>query len=895
MNLDALGRLVWEKRRPTRGLDPGHAAVMNLPEVCDGLPALVPVESGWAVYSACGPSIAGPLRGAFERALREAEGPAGAGAFDGDELSTVLTDLVAEAVAVSPGAGVVPLLEVVRQVTALLSAPPPDLAVRVAAIRAMPPDEQGAFLGRVAGRIQVRLSVALARLGTAGVRIPALAQAVTGSRFAMLFERGALDIEASLPLLAAVHEQGIPPGTVSAGAAALRTAITGVIERRNAGRGTPDDLGFVLRHIPPDLAERGVSDVARTLLLDPDALAWVLPQLGRFTDAKALVRAGVPQPIARDLVKPEHGLALASALGEVLRELRRWDVISALAAAIAPVADIDGRADRALVVPHAPVHAVVVAVGLGRLRQRSADDGGRQVERTWAEAMQSAPGAIHADLGHCALVVFLDALAAFRFAIRLGSRFGSAPPAVGVGVGEITGGTDGEVVRLGGPAVETALQWLSLSPLPPRTGWDGVQSLGLSGGRLCGHGVAIDAAAADAIEGARHAAGLVGPRDAAPGGDARMPRSLDTFRVFEFDDEVVAMVRVSGVSGGFEAVRFSLPDWVALLDRDSAAALPSQAPVASVQRQQGFRAPAAERIELPAPGAQPPGLAIATQVEPPITVIEPAPPANPFAALASSPAAPAEFAPAPAFDPFAANAAPSRTLVLDVGGDDDFAPPPAQPVPEPPTSVPSPPGAKPAEDEADLEADLAAAGGLDDAADFTSFFLPGVADAPASPPPGGPEIDVDDDPSVMSSDVAFALPPIQPPGPAPEPMPPPAGRPKGIKAAGGGAGGEAELQPRQRRAPQVETELDFNFLLKGYCAFVEGNQVVFGRPYGPRVVDRHAYPHHGDPDEAYRLFLQDKIAEGFAPRTELVGDLPRGVTLAPLELDRLARVGRLLT
>lgn len=890
MNLDALGRLVWEKRRPARGLDPGHAAVMHLPEVCDGLPALVPVESGWAVYSACGPSIQGPLRLAFERALREAEGPAGAGAFDGDDLSAVVTDLVAEAVMVSPGAGVVPLLEVVRQVTALLSAPPPDLAVRVAAIRAMPPEEQGAFLGRLAGRIQVRLSVALARLGTAGVRIPALAQAVTGSRFAMLFERGALDIEASLPLLAAVHEQGIPPATVSAGAVALRTAITGVIERRNAGRGTPDDLGFVLRHIPPDLAERGGADAARALLLDPDALAWVLPQLARFTDAKALVRAGVPQPIARDLVKPEHGLALASALGEVLKELRRWDVISALAAAIAPVADVDGRADRALVVPHAPVHAVVVAVGLGRVRQRGAADG-RQVERIWAEAMESAPGAIHADLGHCALVVFLDALAAFRFALRLGSRFGSAPPAVGVGVGEITGGTDGEVVRLGGPAVETALQWLSLSPLPSRTGWDGIQALGLSGGRLCGHGVAIDAAAADAIEGARHAAGLVGPRDAAPGGDARMPRSLDTFRVFEFDDEVVAMVRVSGVSGGFEAVRFSLPDWVALLDRDSAAALPSQAPIAAVQRQPGFRAPAAERIEMPDPQA--PGLAIATQVEPPITVIEPAPLASPFDAFAAPAAAPQGFSSLPAFDdPFAANAAPPRQLVLDVGGDDEFAPPVAQPVPEP-AAAPAKTAAKPAEEEADLEADLAAAG--DDAADFTSFFLPGVGAAAArGASPGGPEIDVEDDPSVMSSDVAFALPSNQPGAPAP--AAPPAGvRPRGIKAGAGGAGGEGELQPRARRAPHVEAELDFNFLLKGYCAFVEGNQLVFGRPYGPRVVDRHAYPHHGDPDEAYRAFLQDKIAEGFAPRTELVGDLPRGVTLAPLELDRLARVGRLLT
>ena len=365
-----------------------------------------------------------------------------------------------------------------------------------------------------------------------------------------------------------------------------------------------------------------------------------------------------------------------------------------------------------------------------------------------------------------------------------------------------------------------------------------------------------------------------------------MPRSLDTFRVFEFDDEVVAMVRVSGVSGGFEAVRFSLPDWVALLDRDSAAALPSQAPITAVQRQPAFRAPASERIEMPDP--QPPGLSIATQLGSPITVIEPAPPPVAFDPFASPALAPAPSGALPAFDdPFAANAGASRPLVFDVG-DDDFAPRLGHPVPEPlPAPVAKHPG-----DEADLEADLAASSD-EGAGDFTSFFLPGVGNSGPVVTPG-PEIDVEDDPSVLTADVAFTPPsPVQPA--RPNSIPPGATRPKGIKAGGGGAEGEGELQPRVRRAPRVESEMDFNFLLKGYCAFVEGNQLVFGRPYGARVVDRHAYAHHGDPDEAYRAFLQDKIAEGFAPRTELVGDLPRGVTLAPIELDRLARVGRLLS
>ncbi len=917
MNLDALGRLVWERRRPPRGLDAGQAAVVALPEVCDGLPALIPGEASWAIYSACADVLQHPLRSAFERALREAEAPAGAGSPDGDELSVALRALVAEGLSVSPGAGVVPLLEVVRQTAALLSAPPGELSPRIAAIRAMPPEEQGAFLGRFASRMQVRMSAALAALSAAGVRVPALAQAVVGCRFAVLFERGALDLEASLPLLSAVQGTGIPAATVSAGGIALRTAIAGVLDRRGAGRATPEDLGFVLRHVPPDLADRGVADVARALLTDPDALAWMLPQLARFTDVKTLVRAGVAAPLAKDLLKPEHGLALAAALVEVLRELRRWDVISALAASIAPVADVDGRADRALVVPHGPVHAVVVAVGLGMLRRpRPGFDGAAQVERVWAEAVRGIPGCIHVDLGFCALVVFLDALAAFRFALRVGQRFSGEQPPVGVGVGEISGGTDGEVVRLGGPAVESALQWLSLTALPPRAGMDGIHALGLHGGRLCGQGVGIEAAAADAIEGARHAAGLVGPRDAAPGGDARMPRSLDTLRVFEFDDEVVALARVNGVSGGFEAVRFSLADWVALLDRDSAAALPHPAPVAPVQRNMAARSGEVDRIEMPSAQAVAPGVAIATQIEP-FTVIEPAPAPVAFDPFGGDSAEPAGAGAATFSDPFAANAEPQRSLVLDLGGDDDFGPARPQPVPEPEqVRHELLAGGAWREDwlgdgGANLEADIAAeAEGQttelpDDpeSGDFTSFFLPGVDTSSISLEPSV-DVDIEDDPSVSVMSHS-AMPPAEsgpvttPPSAPQRPnaIPPPtAQRPRGIKADRGGADGVGELPPRARsRGPGETPNTDFEFLLKGYCAFIDGTQMVFGRPYGARIVDRHAYTVYGDVDGAYRAFLQDKIGEGFAPRTELVGDLPRGVTLAPLENERLTKAWRLLS
>ncbi len=908
MNLDALGRIVWEQRRPPRGLEAGQAAIVALPEVSDGLPALTDGDRGWGIQSACGDALETPVRRLFEAALREAEARVGGTVLpDGDPLVEVLRAMVAEGLGVSAGAGVVPLLEVVRQTSALLSAPPGELSPRLAPIRALPPAEQGELLGRLAGRIQVRLAAVLAALATSGLRVPALAQSVVGSRFALLFERAALDPEASLSLLAAVHGSGIPTATVVAGTIALRTALASILDRRSAGRGTPEDLGFALRYLPPDLADRGAADVARAILTDADAVAWLLPQLSRFTDVKSLTRAGIAAPLAKDLLRPEQGLALASAIGEVLRELRRWDVLSALAASLTPVTETHGRADRALVVPHGVVHAVVVAVGLGRIRRpRAGADAIARVDRHWAEAMRGAHGCVHVDLGHCALVAFLDALAAFRFALRIGQHFTGDPPAVGVGVGEISGGTDGEVVQLGGPAVESALQWLSLGPLPPRGGMDGIQALGLHGGRLCGQGVGIDGAAADAVEGARHAAGLVGPRDAAPGGDARMPRSLDTLRVFEFDDEVIALVRVGGVSGGVEAVRFSLSDWVALLDRDSAAAMPHSAPVAAVQRQtavRGFgpRAAALDRIEMPAPDAS---------FDRPITVIEgqaatPPPPFDPFAMDAPAPVGPPAAASDPfsSFDdPFASNTEASRSMVLDVGPRDAFGPAPVPDEPAvrhevlaasgwdsgwspPPTPAPTP------DVQGSDELRLARKPRDSDPGDFTSFFLPGVQ--PAAKVDPTVDVDIEDDPSVSShTGRARSEPPLGEVEPGIAVFEP---RPKGFKTERGGANGEGELAPRRPRMAGDTPTMDFEFLLKGYCAFIDGGQMVFGRPYGARIVDRHAYAYYGDVDDAYCAFLKDKIAEGFAPRTELVGDLPRGTTLAPLESDRLTKAWRVLS
>lgn len=926
MNLDALGRIVWDKRRPPRGLDPGLAAIAALPEAADGLPAARVDADGAYILSSSGALLEAPVRRALEAALRDAP------AASPDLLASVLAERMAAGLAHSPGAGVVPVLEVLRLCAAQLAAPGPELAAAVTALRALEPDAQGAALARTAARLQASMGGALAVLARAGHAVPALAQAAVGSRLALLFEPGTLDVEASMPLLAAVVESGVPADTVAAGVAALRATAGAVLERRAAGKETADDQALTLRHLPPDLADRGVADITRAWLGSADAAAWILPQLARFTDARALGRAGVASGLTRDLLRTEQGIALAAALADVLNELRRWEVLAPLAAALRPADEADRRADHALLVPHGPTDAIVVAVG------RRAGSG------AWADRIPEADGVVTADLGFCGLAVFLDPLAALRFALRAGGGADGAP--VGVGIGAVVGGTDGQTVRIGGPAVDLALHWLASAPLPAV---DGAHALALHGGRLCGHGVGVAAAAADAIEAARHAAGL--RTDAAPGGDARAPRSLDVVRTIELDGDVLTFARIAGVPGGVEVIRFAPADWRAFLAADTARhGAPGSAPhgagadpfAAAPVASRAAAAAAAAAASFggtapPAPTAAPavdpfaassaadPAAAAVPAASPaaaPATASPAAPAVDPFAAASpestpaaasfvpAAPQAPAAVAPAaPAaaasFVPAASPTAPADPFARAPADGDPFAgesaaaliAAPAEPRPATPRDPFADPwGAPPAEAD-----EPAPAPGT-----FSDFFLPGAGEPepttlapPVRPQPASPaaeawnvDIDIDDEPSNV-----HAVQPARAEDPGFDvPDSPMVYRPRGIKVDSGRAYGETELQPRRSAAAVDEGgDIQLEQLLRGYCSFVDGGQVVFGRPFGSRIVDRHAYPYRGDLDDAYRTFLEAKLADGFIPRNEQVGDLPRGVTLAPLDPERLTMIWKQLT
>ncbi|MDP2315719.1 MAG: hypothetical protein Q8P41_22670 [Pseudomonadota bacterium] len=985
MTLDELAGLLQASRFLPRGEPVERAALRAVPELADGLPPVVFDARGPHVWSGSAEALKAPLAGlgaalASESRVAPADGERH---LAEDPLVVLLARLIVEGARHSPGAAVVPLLEVVRGALAAQGEP------ALAAIHQGPVEGRGEALRRVAVGVQARLASACAR-ASESVRVPALAWAVARCRLLPLFARGSLDRDPSWTLVASVLDVPLPAGTIEAVETAVRLAVRGLVERRAARKGTVDDATLILRALGPARLDAGPDAAAASLLLDPDGLVAMLPALGRYVDAGALVAAKVDADRAARLLTPEGGVAVASVLLEVLAALQEWDVLSQLLAAVGP------SAQRGLLVPRGTTaRGAVVAVGLGRLRT----DAGRAdaAQARWDELVRPLDGGVAQDLGFAGVVAFTDAVDALRFALAARRSFEGA--GVTLSFGTITGGTDGVTTRLSGPAVESAIRWLAGTPLPARsTSDEATVRLRQVGGWLSGDGLAIDTAAAEAVQETRVRRGLATTADGPPGGDPRVLRGLDLFRVFEFDGAVLAMVRIPGVAGGFEAMYLPADQWRELLDRDgertepppaSSPPTPPLAPVSVLQdpvpapaesgaveesggwemaeaeeyseevpvtldlEEHTFEAPfvptaqprfefdeegdAAASVEdaaafsgyyLPgatparpierrspaaagpsfemeveddeeetqewapppedakAPAAQAPEARAAAprlddvSVDSPVTTVsEDSYVGDPFSGftLADEFAVPEELRdPATPEDPFAATrsnalAAAGSNALAAAGSDpfalgsDPFAAPTtpdapfmADPFAEPTSETP-PPAATPQEPfgtRGDPFADLAP---------FASTR--GARPAPAEPSAGFP----------APSPAASA--PVEPPANAPFPHEEP------HSDAASKSGG---------RLP-ASVALDFDFLLKGYACFFAKKEAVFGRPYGTRIVDRHVYPYRGDADEVYVAFIRDKIQEGFVPRADMIGDLPRGVTVMPLDLGAMQRAWKELS
>ena len=1035
MMLNTLSRLVRGARFLPAGDAAVAAALAAVPGIIEGFPAVSGGDDARVVIPiAYGNTLRTPverlLRSALDEALVDLPAPAGdelERRVREDALTNSLRRAMVDASSISPSAVAVPVLEAARISAGFFTEPSPMLAETVGKVRLLPIPRQGAVLARVASAMRARFVSACLGAAGEGVEIPALAGAVSSSQLVALFGRGTLDVEPRLDLVGAVMGASTPPALLDAAGKALVATLKRVGERRKAGKSTPEDSVLVLRFFSPAVLADGPETIARALALDPDVVALVMPSLARWIDAKELVAAGIDKTLAKQLMGADTGLAVASAMGELLSELRRWDVLSLACAAVRPV-EANART-----LPSGRVQSIdatIVAAGLGRQRADGGDGPGFPVEvaRAWARVSAGFVGTLATDDLHAGYAVFDDPVQGLRFARALRSRPGEglAPAAIGIAHGKVMGGSDGAGLRIGGPAVEAARRLIAQVGIAKRPGgMHAAAGLALVDGALAGNGIAIDAAAAKMLSAAAPARK----------GKKQNPAGLELEAVWDSEDGVIAMTRVPGLDGVVEALCMTTADWAALVADDAPPPKPGV-------RRGAERLPDRPAPPDPAPGPRAPEPEIAAEAPPddsdpfadegeavfadeepsgsqrPVRRSPPvSPPASgdgdPFAtadepdetdvlaaALAAAASAPPPAEPAPPADepapPVTAPPTPVAPTIesgtaksgfeFEVEEDEDdedepTPPPPRRRAPEPPAptapassprtahpppAAPSATSAQPprapepapaADPLADMAAALLAQATDDDGGGSADGFAMSTPDS--APPSDGFAMSTPD-PAPPSDGFAMSTPDPDPPArefaPPPEEEPASDGfamtapedespsdafggvaqTPDPFAASADPFGAAmiddsapsgfsvieaaepappprtAERAPPARERPPLESvpapppaadaargradlTVDFDYLLKGYACYFERTSAVFGRPYGTRMIDRHTYSYGGDAERAYREFLQDKIKEGFVPQADLTGDLPRGVTLMPLDVEKLSRQWRNLT
>lgn len=852
MSLAALAALFAEPRFLPRGEPPVAAALRVVPELLDGLPPLrVRADGGVETTAALDVPLPGPE-------VLHAAGRGGGPELDAFVLR--LAEAISAGAALSPAAATLPVLAVA------------GATARAVAARA---GEMDAGAQPIADGMRSAVAAALVRVGVGGGAAPRLAGAVAASPLVFRHAYGRLDVRQTMPALLGAIGSKADAARVNDALEATARALAGVRGRIQRGEPRPEDVPVVT----VGAASLG-EDAVDPYSLPPVLVAVVLPWLSRLLD-------GAPPPPG--LEDPSQGIAMASIVGDLGRQLARWEVLARVVATVRPAEEGRGR------------WAAVIDLGEFRARR----EGRGPLEAAVRGAAR--PGVTVVDIGARVLLVgahpepLLAAMAAV-------ARTVGGVPGGAITYGDIAWRGDGERWHVWGEALDRALELVpegaaQAGVMVDADAADELRRLGRAGEEedaiafpsVVARGMSagpIDTgwlltgldpqfvppppeadhdgiARVDMPEGARHGAELptVEPprpaRAAAPAADAD-EGSLEA--VFGHGAEAPADPFAAATPPA------ATPPAAPAVPAAPTAADPFAAPPAAAAAADPFAAPAATPPADPfaAPAADP--FAVAPEAAPPRPAVDPfavpvaATPADPFGAtvapptafggeafggapeggpLAAGPAGSDPFADALPPPPPVAAAPPARKAPpapvapsAPPVDDDPFAlPPPAAPVAAPVAAAP------PA---APVAAPPVAAAPVAAAAPEDSFFLPGVgARAPA-----GPQMElVDDEDDVIAPSNAA---PIAP----------------------------ARLGP----LPKV----DIASILRGYVVFADRGDLVFGRPYGKRVIDEHRYA--GDRrDAAFRGFLQDKIQEGFVPRTDLVGDIPAGAEPKPLDPADLQR------
>lgn len=342
------------------------------------------------------------------------------------------------------------------------------------ALASMEPTARAVALARISDALSARVSAAFT-LG--GHPTSGLVRRMVANRLIWVMCHDAPQIEVELGLVSQVCDVGLDSSAVSMVSAIAQCALQDSVERQGGKRERPADI----------IVERLIADTAGSPLFHPTAgpaLVRLLPLLidgralkGRISDHKTAAR--FLEPLA---IRPVSG-----AWADLVEHLSTWDVLSAALGGIQLVSRVnDGwRMDQtplkhgvhwSLRVPRADPkakHAVVACRFGALLGQGGAQADIRRAIRSRWEQMVPA-NCVHMWCADHGVAAFTRTSDAIRFALELNKQFingdGMLPTSagpislvpgrrvpVGVSVGPVVGGTDGETAWLDGPAISEAI------------------------------------------------------------------------------------------------------------------------------------------------------------------------------------------------------------------------------------------------------------------------------------------------------------------------------------------------------------------------------------------------------------------------------------------------------
>ncbi len=335
--------------------------------------------------------------------------------------------------------------------------------------------------------LKARVTGGLSLAGMSGSEIltGGLYRQILMSPLLMAFPRGTLDTDPGKA--ASVLGLSLEPALVQAALKAAAVLVTESQQRLESGKAEPFDIALqavVPANIDPEVAA-----------LHPTAGPALIAALPTLGDARSLQKAGIEKRFAKGLTAVRGARALAAAWRTLCDALGTWDVLSSLVHRVVPLREHEGRmvgpsgalpadARWPLLLPRPNAAATIQAVVAVRLTEVRESLLGSLVTRPWSLAnvprafdqVARANGAsVRQIIGDHAVCTFPAPELALRFSLLVRKAIGpdsglvlgdddttiAIPPTsalgIGLALGVVEGGTDGERSDLSGRGVAEAM------------------------------------------------------------------------------------------------------------------------------------------------------------------------------------------------------------------------------------------------------------------------------------------------------------------------------------------------------------------------------------------------------------------------------------------------------